>query len=117
MSCTSLDDVDGLIRTLRPRTQLVNIDLKDTYRIVPVHPYGQYLLAVRWGRKVYGDLCLPFGLCLATKIFMAVADALAWALYCQGMRYFLHYLDNFLFIGAPDSPEAAIAASLATDVL
>ena len=32
-----------------------------------------------------------------------------------GVRYLLHYLDDFLFIGAPDSDEAAMAAACAAD--
>ena len=115
LSYASLDDAVGLIRRLGPRSQLVKMDLKDAYRIVPVHPHDQHLLAVTWGDKVYADRCLPFGLRSAPKIFTAVADALAWALYCRGVRYLLHYLDDFLFIGAPDSPEAAMVASIATD--
>lgn len=51
---------------------------------------------------------LPFGLRSASKIFSAVADVVAWVLHSEGIAHQLHYLD-FLFLGAPDSDEAARA--------
>ncbi len=44
-------------------------------------------------------MALPFGLRSAPKIFTAVADALAWAMMVNGATGFLHYLDDFLFVG------------------
>ena len=51
------------------------------------------------------DCALPFGLRSAPKIFSAVADMIAWALHCAGVQYQLHYLDDFLFMAAPDMQE------------
>ena len=51
------------------------------------------------------DTCLPFGLRSAPKIFSAVADAISWALYLLGVENFLHYLDDFLFVGPPASEQ------------
>lgn len=56
-------------------------------------------------------LRLPLGLCSAPKIFTAVADMLAWAIHCEGVRYVLHYLDDFLLLGSPGSLEAEQALS------
>ena len=42
----SLDDALGLITQLGPGTQLVKMDLKDAYRIVPVHPDDHHLLGI-----------------------------------------------------------------------
>ena len=56
-------------------------------------------------------LRLPFGLCSAPKIFTAVADMLAWAIHCEGVRYVFHYLDDFLLLGSPGSLEAEQALS------
>ena len=39
-----------------------------------------------------------------------------WAIYCCGVWYVLHYLDDFLLMGAPATSEAANAASLAIEV-
>ena len=67
-------------------TQLVKMYLKDAYRMVPIHPHDQHLLAMVWGGNIFVDRCLPFGLRSAPKIFTAVADALAWVLYSWGIR-------------------------------
>ena len=41
--------------------------------------------------------------CSALIIFTAVADALQWILEMQGVKYVMHYLDNFLLFGPPGS--------------
>ena len=53
----------------------------------------------------------------APKIFSAVADVIAWALSQDGVNHQLHYLDDFLFLGAPDTSEAAQALESATALL
>ena len=55
---------------------LVKADIKEAYRMVPVHPEDQYLLGVQWKGIVYIDQVLPFGLRSAPKIFSAIADAI-----------------------------------------
>ena len=53
------------------------------------------------------DTVLPFGLRYAPKIFNAVANALEWACRNNGVGNMLHYLDDFMVFGAPDSSECA----------
>ena len=50
---------------------------------------------------------LPFGLRSAAKIFNAVADALNWHLQQKGIPWSYHYLDDFVIIGPPHSPQCA----------
>ena len=109
----SIDDAIKLIMQLGPGTQLAKLDIKDAYRIVPVHPDDHHFLAILWEDQVYVDMALPFGMRSAPKLFTAVADALAWALYQRGIKYLLHYLDDFLFLGSPHTEEAATALQLA----
>ena len=52
---------------------------------------------------MYVDTALPFGLRSEPNIFTAVADALAWAMVCNGVRELLHYLDDFLVFGAQEA--------------
>ena len=113
LSYVSLDDAVGLIQSLGPCTQLVKMDLKDAYRLIPVHPDDQHLLAISWENNVYIDRALPFGLRSAPILFAAVANALSWTLYSRGIRYLLHYLDDFLVLGAPYTHEAPAASDLA----
>ena len=62
---------------------------------------------------MYIDRALPFGLRSAPILFAAVANALSWTLYSRGIRYLLHYLDDFLVLGAPYTHEAPAASDLA----
>ena len=81
----------------------MKLDIKDAYRIVPVHPDDYHHLGINWQGNTYIDHALPFGLRSAPKIFTAIADVIAWVLTCEGISNQLHYLDNLLFIGAPNS--------------
>ena len=103
-----------LILRLGQGTELVKLDLKDAYRMVPVHPHDHPLLGISWEGSTYVDCSLPFKLRSAPKIFIAVADMLAWAVHCSGVRYVLHYLDKFLLLGSPGSSEADLALMSAT---
>ena len=53
---------------------------------------------------------------LAPKIFSAVADALAWAMLCNGVEFFIHYLDDFFIMGPPESDtvRTSLTAALTT---
>ena len=44
----SVDDAVDIIKKLGRGTQLVKLDVKDAYRIVPVHPSDYHLLGIRW---------------------------------------------------------------------
>ena len=58
---------------------------------------NELLLAVMWRGRIFMGTTLPFGLHSAPTIFMAVADSLAWAIRCNWVMYFIHYLDDFLY--------------------
>lgn len=60
---------------------------------------------MEWKGYVYVDPMLPFGLRSAPKIFNVVADALEWYLHWKGIRHIFHYLDDFIVVGPPSSPE------------
>ena len=117
LSYATIDDAVAKIRTLGRGTVLVKMDLKDAYRIVPVHPTDYHLLGVSWEGNTYLDRALPFGLRSAPKIFNAVADFIAWVLHMHGIAHQLHYLDDFLFFGAPYSDEAVRAHNIVSRVL
>ena len=55
---------------------------------------------------MYVDLALPFGLCSAPFIFNQFAEVWLWILHHRrGIRYLLHYLDDYLTAVAPNSRE------------
>ena len=61
----------------------------------------------------YIDTRLPFGLRSAPKIFNTLADALEWVLSQRGIESVLHYLDDFLILGPPESVRCQQALDLA----
>ncbi len=79
------------------------MDVKSAYRNVPVHPDDRWLLGMLWEGV---DTALPFGLRSAPKIFTVVADAVARN---EGIRFAIHYLDDFLVMGSPASEECKVA--------
>ena len=87
------------------RSLLAKVDIEAAYQLVPVHPQDRQLQAVKRNDRVYVDPMLPFGLRSAPKIFNAIADALEWILHHQGVEFCEHYLDDFIILGRPDSPE------------
>ena len=48
------------------------------------------------------DKALPFGLRSAPLLFLAVADALQWAMEQRGVTWVDHYIDDFVTLGALD---------------
>ena len=91
---------------------LAKVDIQNAYRSVPVHPDDRWLLSTMWENALYIDTALPFGLRSAPKIFNALADAVEWMLKQEGIEVVLHYLDDYLLVGAPNSPECERALSI-----
>ena len=86
-------------------TLLSKIDLKDAFRLIPVLPSQWNLLGICWKTRFYIDTCLPFGLRSAPYLFNRLSEAIHWILMNNyGVRHLLHYLDDFLTAGPPDSP-------------
>ena len=115
MRYTSVDEAVSRICALGARAQLAKFDVESAYRIVPVHPDDRHLLGMEWKGKLYVDTALPFGLRSAPKIFSALADALQWVFEQHGLKV-LHYLDDFLILGVPDTTEGQRALRRALDI-
>ena len=106
---TSVDAVARAAQTLGRGALMAKLDIKSAYRLVPVHPDDRHLLGFEWRGQQYVDGMLPFGLRSAPKIFTAVADALEWVVRRRGVVHVDHYLDDFIVLGPPGSPECATA--------
>ena len=78
-------------------------DVQGAFQTVPVHPDDRWLLGMQWQGQTYVDKVLPFVLHSAPKLYNAVADGLLWILDSQDRVDVIHYLDDFLLFGAPES--------------
>ena len=73
-------------------------------------------IAMKWRQQLYIDTCLPFGLRSAPKLFNVLADLLKWILEQNGVQPIMHYLDDFLTLGPPDSPICSHNLNTITEV-
>ena len=88
---------------------MAKVDVKSMYQNVSIHPHDRWLMGMLWEGSLYIDTALPFGLWSAPKIFTAVADAVEWIVRQEGVDFVFHYLDDYLVVGTPASPECAEA--------
>lgn len=110
-----VDDVVQQVLSLGKGTLLAKIDIESAFRNVPVHPDDRHLLGMKWKDEVFVDTVLPFGLRSEPKIFNTIADALQWIAKHRGIAYLEHFLDDFITVGAPQSPECDHNLSLLLD--
>lgn len=105
LSYMTVDDAARAIKKTGRGSQLAKVDIKNAYRMIPVHPEDRPLLGMMWEGALYVDAALPFGLRSAPKIFTGVADSLEWRLKTEGVQQVFHYLDDFLIVAQPESQQ------------
>ena len=103
LSYVTIDDAILNILQSGKNTMLAKIDIKSAFRLLPVHPTDRHLLGIKWRDNAYIDHCIPFGLRSAPKLFNILADLLAWIMENAGISYLIHYLDDYLTMGPPQS--------------
>ena len=85
VSYVSVDHLSSLVMSVGKGAFLVKADIKEVYRMLPIHPHDQLLLGMQWKGVTYTDMALPFGL------RSAVADALQWILVQKGINNLLYF--------------------------
>ena len=102
-----LDHCISIIRSLGPNCQIAKADIKDAFRIIPIHPNDHKLLGFSWQGKFYYDKCLPMGCSVSCQTFELFANALQWILMSKlHVQFMSHILDDFIFFGPPDSRQS-----------
>ena len=100
----SIDNVTALLNQFGKDSLMAKTDIKDAFRIIPIHPEDYKLLGFSWEGAFYYDKCLPMGASSSCQIFESLSQALQWAMYSKfnaaGMS---HMLDDFFFIGPKHS--------------
>src|SRR5882672_357374 len=96
---------------------MAKLDLKDTYRHIPVRSTDWNLLGFHWMGKYYYPIVLMFGGKSAPYIFNMFVEALHWIIQRRIPGSLRHYLDNFLPIFKPStsSHEANVAVNWIED--
>ena len=103
ISYISVDEAIQKIVSLGRGTLLAKIDIRSAFRLIPMHPADCHLLAMEWRGATYIDTCRPFSLRSAPKLFNVLADLLEWILLHLGVSVLLHYLDDYLTMGPPNT--------------
>ena len=112
-----LDQIISMVSNYSRGALMAKFNIEATYRNTAVHPSDRYLLGMRWQSQYYVDLALPFGLHSAPYIFNSVADMVEWILLkSRDVSNLLHYLDNFITAGPPNSDKCAINLSTSVSV-
>lgn len=103
VSYAGIDDAISLVKKLGRGCFIAKTDLRNAFRLVPVHPSDYELLGFTWQGKFYFDRCLSMGGSSSCRIFEAVSCALQWiaeqkfgSLSCS----MVHILDDFCFVGS-----------------
>lgn len=111
-----LDQIIGMVSKYGQGDLMAKFDVEAAYRNIAVHPSDRHLLGMRWRNHYYVYLALPFGLRSAPFFFNSVADVVEWILLnSHNVSDLLHYLDDFITAGPPNSDLCArnLSTSLA----
>ena len=107
VSYSGIPEALKLIMSLGAGCLLAKFDISRAYRLLPIHPSLYRYFGMLWEGKYYLDLALPFGLRSAPSVFTRFADVLQKLFEHEGhVPHILHYLDDFLIVGAPASTQA-----------
>ena len=102
----SVNQVIRMVLQFGKGALMAKFDAEAAYRNIVIHRADRYLLGMKWQGQYYVDLALPFGLHSAPYIFNTVAEAVKWILVnSYKVSDLLHYLDDFVTAGPPDSPQ------------
>ena len=95
----TVQDAIDKIQSLGSGVFLAKTDIRNAFRIIPIHPSDYNLLGFTWDNKVYVDRCLQMGCRSSCRIFEAFSTALEWIpIKKLGMSAMVHVIDYFLII-------------------
>ena len=110
----SFDQAVSLIKKQGVGTLMAKLDLADAFKHILVCPKDWLLLCSSWDTpqadglvlwQYYIDLFLPFGLCSSPAIFNHYAKSLEFAMWANGIKDLLHYLNNYFTAGPAGTGE------------
>lgn len=98
--------IDGAIQLIKKAGQgsfLAKTDIKNAFRIIPIHPDDYGLLGMQWRGLYYYDRCMPMGCSSSCLTFETFSTAVEWVAHHRlKIDYIMHLLDDF-FLVAPSA--------------
>ncbi|GAV04502.1 hypothetical protein RvY_14771 [Ramazzottius varieornatus] len=102
--CT-VDDAIALITKAGRSCLLSKTDLVGAFCLIPVHPSDWHYLCFFLNGKYYFGQFLPLGVRSSPALFNQLSLILIWVIKKAGYTSALHYMDDFLFVGAPETSQ------------
>jgi hypothetical protein len=104
LTYVKLDQAINIIRQFGKYTVLNKTDIKDAFKLIPIHPSLWHLHGVQLNEQLYFFKRLVFGSRSSPKIFDSFATAVVWIIeHVFAVSPTLHLLDDFLTISPPGS--------------
>ena len=95
----SSDHTIQLIKSAGPGCFLAKTDVKNAFRIIPIHPDDYGLLGMQWRGLYYYDRCMPMACSSSCLTFEMFSTAVEWiARNKRKIDYILHILDDYLLV-------------------
>lgn len=95
-----IDEAFQLVRDHSPAAYMAKSDIKDAFRLIPIHPSDYHLMGFTWKGQYFYDKCLPMGCSTSCRIFERFSSAIAWILTEKlGVTHLTKILDDFFFTG------------------
>ena len=95
----TIDGAIELIKRAGPGCFLAKTDIKNAFRIIPIHPDDYGLLGMQWRGLYYYDRCMPMGCSSSCLTFETFSTAVEWVAHHKlKIEFILHLLDDFLFV-------------------
>lgn len=95
----TVGDAINTVKKLGRGYAMAKTDVRDAFRILPVHLSDYHLLGIHWKGKWYQDACLSMGLASSCKHFENFSSAIEWiARNKLDIPDILHILEDFLIL-------------------
>ena len=100
----TIQDAIRFVKSVGKNCFLAKTDIKNAFRIIPIHPDDYPLLGIFWKGSFYYDKCMPRGCSSSCKIFETFSTAVEWiARHKLSIPCILHLLDDFLIVAPTES--------------
>ena len=97
VSYSTTDDAITLIKQAGRGSFMAKTDIKNAFRLLPIHPDDYGLLGMKWKGLYYYDKCMPMGCSSSCLTFEKFSTAVEWiAKQRLKIDHILHLLDDFL---------------------